>query len=454
MGPTMGDAVARAAGAAPGYVSEAIERDGVRLAYRWWPGPGEPAHPPVVLLHGLLQTGEGMANLAAHLARCGPVLVPDLRGRGASSRPADGYDPGTLAADVAALIEAVGSERPVVIGRLHGGLVAYHLAAARPDLVRGLVLGDTVPEVASERAARSLAFLRSLPPRFASEEAALAFYEERLGLSAARARHDMPSDLEPDPAGGLRWRHNLDLIAKIEAASAPRADWDVLARVACPTLLLRGQRGEVPPAMAEQFCRTIAGCRVQTVLGARHDVFLGPGAEQAFGAIELFLLGLVSPEADPDGALSASSPRDNAAGIGPALDPIERVVAAINARDDAAVERLFAPDGRMRQYLPAGTLREGGQALAREAFLQLLDAYPDAFVQARQVVIAGDEAAALLGLRIVGESDDALLLPIFLRMANDRIAELTALGFRPGGNEPPTVGWHRPPTRQVRARRQ
>ena len=126
--------------------------NGVRLVYRTWPGPASPSYPPTVLLHGLLQSGEGMANLAAHVARAGPVVVPDLRGRGESDQPTDGYDPATMADDVAGLIEMLGLDRVVLIGRLHGGLIAYHLAARRPDLVRGLVLGDTAPEIDEQRA--------------------------------------------------------------------------------------------------------------------------------------------------------------------------------------------------------------------------------------------------------------------------------------------------------------
>ena len=61
--------------------------NGVRLAYRHWTGPSNAQHPPVVLLHGVLQTGEGMRHLAEQLSLDREVLVPDLRGRGDSDRP-------------------------------------------------------------------------------------------------------------------------------------------------------------------------------------------------------------------------------------------------------------------------------------------------------------------------------------------------------------------------------
>jgi pimeloyl-ACP methyl ester carboxylesterase len=266
--------------------------NGIRLAYRHWAAPAAAQSPPVVLLHGVLQTGAGMRHLAERLSSDREVLVPDLRGRGDSDRPAEGYDPATMAADVAALIERLEIERPAIIGRLHGGLIAYHLAAGRPDLVSGVILGDANPEVSKDRAAEALASIAALPRGFASQEDAARFYEQGLGLPPDRARHDIPSDLEATPGGGYRWRHDLEIVRRIEAAAIPRSDWDVLARLSCPALILRGQRGEIRRETAERMLEVMPQARVQTIYGASHDVFLGPGSEQTLAAIQLFLFGL------------------------------------------------------------------------------------------------------------------------------------------------------------------
>jgi pimeloyl-ACP methyl ester carboxylesterase len=266
--------------------------NGIRLAYRDWTGPANAQQPPVVLLHGVLQTGEGMRHLAEQLSLDREVLVPDLRGRGDSDRPDEGYDPPTMADDVAGLIDRLGIERPALIGRLHGGLIAYHLAARRPDQVCGVVLGDANPEVTADRASQALADVGSLPRAFASHAAATRFYEEGLGLPPDRARHDIPSDLEATPGGGYRWRHDLEIVRRIETAAIPRSDWDVLARLRCPVLILRGQRGEIRPETAERMLEVMPRARAQTIYGASHDVFLGPGSEQTLAAIQLFLFGL------------------------------------------------------------------------------------------------------------------------------------------------------------------
>jgi pimeloyl-ACP methyl ester carboxylesterase len=268
--------------------AERLRANGIEQAYRRWPGPPEPRHLPVVILHGVLQAGEGMYYLAEELAGWSEVIVPDLRGRGETDQPEDGYDPATMASDVGALLDTLGVGPVIVIGRKHGGVVAYHLAATRPDLVAGLVLGDTSPEISDERAQRVRERMATLPRTFASREEAERFYEEALRLPIDRARNDIPVDLEALEDGSLCWRHNLDLIARIEDACMPRSDWALFERIACPILVLRGHRGEITPEIAARLAE-MPGARVQVIHGSRHDVFIGPGSEQTLAAIALFL---------------------------------------------------------------------------------------------------------------------------------------------------------------------
>lgn len=268
-----------------------IPVNGITMSCLEWAGPGDPAKCSVLILHGVLQNAEGMSGLARHLARHHRVVVPDLRGRGETDQPADGYDPRTMAKDVADLIATLGLERLVVIGRNHGGVVGYHLAAGFPDRLCGLILSDANPDVGAERAARRLASVGELPRTFPDLDTAVTYYQERLGVSEERARHDIPHDLM-ESGGVYTWRHNLEVIARIERASAPRTDWDVLARIKAPTLLLRGQWSRIPKATAEQARQTIPHVEIQMIFGAGHDVFLGNGSEQAIGAINMFLMRL------------------------------------------------------------------------------------------------------------------------------------------------------------------
>ena len=125
--------------------------EGVELtADAWTPdgaadawSPSATGAPPFVLVHGLASNARMWDGVAASLAASGhPVVTVDLRGHGRSSKPDGPYDVPTVADDLAALINRLEIDRPVVAGQSWGGNVALELAARRPDAIRGIVCVD------------------------------------------------------------------------------------------------------------------------------------------------------------------------------------------------------------------------------------------------------------------------------------------------------------------------
>ncbi|MGW7352577.1 alpha/beta fold hydrolase [Streptomyces sp. NPDC054784] len=112
---------------------------------------------PVVLLHGFPQTHLMWRHVAADLATDHTVICPDLRGYGASDKPAgtdrtdrdDGgaYAKRTMAADVVALARALGHERFALAGHDRGALVAFRAGLDHPDAVTHLACLDVLPTV-------------------------------------------------------------------------------------------------------------------------------------------------------------------------------------------------------------------------------------------------------------------------------------------------------------------
>ncbi|MDC0771417.1 alpha/beta fold hydrolase [Streptomyces sp. HD] len=104
---------------------------------------------PVVLLHGFPQTHLMWRHVAVDLAADHTVICPDLRGYGASDKPAetDGsvYAKRTMAADIVALGRALGHERFALAGHDRGALVAFRAALDRPDTVTHLACLDILP---------------------------------------------------------------------------------------------------------------------------------------------------------------------------------------------------------------------------------------------------------------------------------------------------------------------
>jgi pimeloyl-ACP methyl ester carboxylesterase len=98
--------------------------------------------PPVLLVHGWPQTWYAWRMLMPALARDFQVVAVDQRGIGLSDIPADGYDTGTLAGDLVALMDALGHRRFAVYGTDTGMPIAYALAADHPERVERLVVSE------------------------------------------------------------------------------------------------------------------------------------------------------------------------------------------------------------------------------------------------------------------------------------------------------------------------
>lgn len=119
------------------FRTQEVQTDGATLHVRIG-GRG----PAVVLLHGFGDTGDMWAPLAKDLARDHTVVVPDLRGMGLSSHPADGYDKKTQAADIRAVLTRLGVDHSAVVGHDIGTMVAYAYAARYADKTDLLVVMD------------------------------------------------------------------------------------------------------------------------------------------------------------------------------------------------------------------------------------------------------------------------------------------------------------------------
>jgi haloacetate dehalogenase len=101
---------------------------------------------PIVLLHGFPQTHLMWRHVAADLAADHTVIVPDLRGYGASSKPAGAaYAKRTMAADIVALGRALGHDRFALAGHDRGALVAFRAGLDHPDVITHLGILDVVP---------------------------------------------------------------------------------------------------------------------------------------------------------------------------------------------------------------------------------------------------------------------------------------------------------------------
>jgi pimeloyl-ACP methyl ester carboxylesterase len=116
--------------------------------------------PPLLLVHGWPETWYAWRLVMPGLAPDFQVIAPDQRGCGLSGKPPGGYDTGTLAADLVALMDALGHQRFAVAGHDTGMWIGYALAGDHPGRVDRLAVAEAaMPGVSAS------------PPLFGSTQA-------------------------------------------------------------------------------------------------------------------------------------------------------------------------------------------------------------------------------------------------------------------------------------------
>jgi haloacetate dehalogenase len=105
---------------------------------------------PLLLLHGFPQTHVMWHRVAPTLAEDFTIVCADLRGYGASGKPASQsdhapYAKSAMARDMVRLMEAQGFPRFAVAGHDRGARVAYRMALDHPERIARLALLDIIP---------------------------------------------------------------------------------------------------------------------------------------------------------------------------------------------------------------------------------------------------------------------------------------------------------------------
>lgn len=133
----------------------------MRLFYRDFASPSlAESRAPLIALHGYWRSGKDFIELAEHehVSERRRVVVPDLRGRGQSSRSAQvsDYEFDRLLDDIKLLYQTLGIERAVLLGTALGAHLALVLAESDPGMVAGIVLNDSGVEAASSSSVASM----------------------------------------------------------------------------------------------------------------------------------------------------------------------------------------------------------------------------------------------------------------------------------------------------------
>jgi lipase len=218
-------------------------------------GPDGPIR--VLAIHGLTGHGRRWQTLANTYLSDVTIAAPDLIGHGRSTWDA----PWTIGANVdalAALLDADGGHGVVVMGHSFGGAIALNLAAARPDLVDGLILLDPATGLRGDRM-REIADEMMASPDYTDRDEARV--EKLSGSWADVPDADLEAELDehlvPWPGGRVGWRLSLPAMMSYWSELALPI---VLPRSGTPTTLLRAAKTDppyVPTALVDGLSATL-----------------------------------------------------------------------------------------------------------------------------------------------------------------------------------------------------
>lgn len=259
---------------------------------------GDPAHTPVLFLHGGGQTRHAWGGSARALADEGfRAITLDLRGHGDSDRAPDGdYSSEAFVGDLRGIVAQLEAP-PFLVGASLGGITSLLAEAAGPtSICRGIVLVDVTPRLEIAGVRRIIGFMAARPDGFASLDEAADYVASYLPHRARPKDHSgLEKNLRRGDDGRYRWHWDPALMKlwnpqrfdPEEGARLLRERMAAAASLRVPCLLVRGRMSDVVSEETVREFRSIvphaeyvdlqgAG---HMVAGDRNDAFTGAVAE-------------------------------------------------------------------------------------------------------------------------------------------------------------------------------
>jgi pimeloyl-ACP methyl ester carboxylesterase len=242
-------------------VSTFVTVDGRRLHVTM---RGDPAAPPIVLVHGMRDHARSWDWVASALADHFYVLAPDLRGHGDSDHAGScSYGMAAFVLDLACVVIALDLARFGLVGHSLGGAIALRFASAFPERVRALCGIEAIePPIVRDQRVAPQAFPRRLrnwideerarSNRLAKSYGSIAEAAQRMAQAHPKLDHETVIHLTKHgltAMPGNRWQWKHDNAARLRAPEdAEGRDLDeLLAAIACPALLAYGETSWIAP---------------------------------------------------------------------------------------------------------------------------------------------------------------------------------------------------------------
>jgi len=128
-------------------IMKKVRGDGIEINLAVWEGAGK----PILCIHGITANCRCWDTLAQTLAPEYHVMAMDLRGRGQSDKPSQGYALDYHLRDINCLLDDLGLDRAVIMGHSLGAFIGLAFAAEYPGRVDRLILVDGGGDLSQEQ---------------------------------------------------------------------------------------------------------------------------------------------------------------------------------------------------------------------------------------------------------------------------------------------------------------
>jgi pimeloyl-ACP methyl ester carboxylesterase len=219
--------------------------------------------PPLLLVHGLMVSGEMFEPVIGQLATRHRVIVPDLRGHGRSRGLPPPYTAAQVAADLVGLLDHLGIDTTAVLGYSQGGAIAQQLALDHPKRCDRLVLACTYAFNMATPREWLEGHLLPLLLRILGMRGLAKLVVSQATKQLGKERADWLTGLIADQDHKLMvaaWRETMAFDSRCR-----------LAEIACPTLVIAASEDQaVPVHHARMLHDGIPGSQLVIIDGADH----------------------------------------------------------------------------------------------------------------------------------------------------------------------------------------
>ena len=275
--------------------SKTIQSNHINLHYL----DSESAGQTVILMHGLTANAHAFDGLLKEgLSKKYRIISVDLRGRGQSDKPQEGYTMKDHAQDIFGLMDALGLEKCIIGGHSFGALLTFYMAFHHAERIEKMLLLDAAARLHPQTKEMLIPALSRIGQTYPSFDAylekvksgAYMTYWEDTMLSYYQA------DVQTNEDGTVTQRSTPENMTEAILKGSFGEPWlDYIKAVAQPAIILNGTMNYalnaplLPKEFALETVELMKNCQYREVWGNHQTMLYGQGSKDIVKGIEDFL---------------------------------------------------------------------------------------------------------------------------------------------------------------------